>query len=37
MEKLKFSNNIVIPLPDNEEDIINSNFIKNKAIEVRKN
>ena len=37
MEKLKFNNNIVIPLPDNEEDIINSNFIKNKAIEVRKN
>ena len=37
MEKLKFSNNIVIPLPNNEEDIINSTFIKNKANEVRKN
>lgn len=36
MEKLKFSNNIVIPLPDNEEDIINSTFIKNKANEIRK-
>ena len=37
MEKLKFSNNIVIPLPNNEEDIINSTFIKSKANEVRKN
>ena len=37
MAKLKFSNNIVIPLPDKEEDIINSTFIKNKANEVRRN
>ena len=37
MEKLKFSNNIVIPLPDNEEDIINSTFIKNKVNEIRRN
>ena len=35
MEKLKFNKDIVIPLPDKEEDIINSTFIRNKANEIR--
>ena len=35
MEKFIFNKDIVIPLPDNEEDIIDSSFIKNKANEVR--
>lgn len=35
MEKLKFNKDIVIPLPKNEDDIINSSFIKSKANEVR--
>jgi hypothetical protein len=35
MEKLKFNKDIVIPLPKNEEDIINSSFIKSKANEIR--
>jgi len=35
MEKLQFKKDIVIPLPDNEEDIINSSFIKRKANEIR--
>lgn len=35
MEKLKFNKDIVIPLPQNESDIINSSFIKSKANEIR--
>ena len=35
MEKLKFNKDIVIPLPDKEEDIISSTFIRNKANEIR--
>ena len=35
MDKFKFNKDIVIPLPDNEEDITNSTFIKNKATEIR--
>jgi len=37
MEKLKFNKNIVIPLPNNEEEIINTSFIKNKVNEIRAN
>ena len=36
MEKLQFNKDIAIPLPDNEEDIINSSFIKSKVNEIRK-
>ena len=35
MNKFKFNKDIVIPLPDNENDIINSTFIKSKASEIR--
>ena len=35
MEKLKFNKDIVIPLPDKKEDIMNSIFIKNKVNEIR--
>ena len=35
MEKFIFNKDIAIPLPDNEEDIIDSTFIKNKANEIR--
>ena len=35
MEKLLFNKDIVIPLPDNNEDIIDSSFIKKKANEIR--
>ena len=35
MEKFIFNKDIVIPLPDKEEDIIDSTFIKNKANEIR--
>ena len=35
MEKLKFCKDIVIPLPNNENDIIHSSYIKNKANEIR--
>ena len=35
MDKLIFNKDIVIPLPDNEQDIIHSTFIKNKANEIR--
>jgi hypothetical protein len=35
MQKLKFNKDIVIPLPNNEQDIINSDFIKSKANEIR--
>ena len=35
MQKLKFNKDIVIPLPNNEEDIIHSDFIKKKANEIR--
>ena len=37
MEKFIFNKDIVIPLPDNEEDIVDSTFIKNKANEIRLN
>jgi hypothetical protein len=35
MEKLQFNKDIVIPLPNAEEDIINSSFIKSKVNEIR--
>ena len=37
MEKLKFNKDIIIPLPNNEEDIINTSFIKTKVNEIREN
>ena len=37
MEKLQFNKDIVIPLPNSEEDIINSSFIKAKVNEIREN
>ena len=37
MKKLQFNKDIVIPLPENEEDIINSSFIKSKVNEIRAN
>ena len=35
MNKLKFNKNIVIPLPDNKLDIMDSNFITSKVNEIR--
>lgn len=35
MEKLKFNKNIIIPLPDKEKDIINSNYLRDKVNEIR--
>jgi len=35
MNKLKFNKDIVIPLPDNHFDIVNSDFIKGKVNEIR--
>ena len=37
MKRLHFNKDIVIPLPNNEEDIINSSFIKSKVNEIREN
>ena len=36
MEKFKFKDNIVLPLPKNEEEILNHKFINNKANEIMK-
>ena len=37
LKRLAFNNNIVIPLPENEEEMFNSNHLKEKANEIKLN